>query len=423
MSTVITANYKNFVEDLTQKVDFIPTDSFKSIRLEALQTFEKIGFPNLKQENWKYTPTQALLNVNYLETIEEKIYNHPLLADFKFYIIVENGKVNAGKSVLPKGVKIYSSDVFLNESPLESAFEMDIQHPFLLLNHSLFNGGYCIEISKNVVVESPILILQTFTSLQGNFHHYKNIVVADTSSEVQITEVICSIHQHESLINLHTMFEIKNNAKLRFTHINDLGNQCRNIQFTKARLLQNSAFTHDNFQINNFYSRNDIQLFLHESNSEGNLNGIFLGKENQFIDNHTVVEHIAPHCLSNETYKGIVKDAATGVFNGRIHVHRDAQKTNAYQQNKNILLSKQASINTKPELEIYADDVKCSHGSTTGMFDEKAIFYLQSRAIGEQTAKLMLTKAFAADVLSSLTHESVQQYIESKIDCTLSNLS
>ena len=158
-----------------------------------------------------------------------------------------------------------------------------------------------------------------------------------------------------------------------------------------------------------------MEISVQGVNAESNLNGVYIVREQQFIDNHTIIDHQVPHCLSNELYKGVIFDKATAVFNGKVFVRKDAQKINAFQSNANILMSEDATVNAKPELEIYADDVKCSHGSTTGQLDEEAIFYLKSRGISDSGARNLLVSAFVGQVLEKIEHEDIQTFISKKL--------
>ncbi len=177
----------------------------------------------------------------------------------------------------------------------------------------------------------------------------------------------------------------------------------------------NSNFNTHTFSLSGAVLRNNLNIALGAENCESHLFGLYLPKNNQLVDNHTLVDHRMPHCYSNELYKGIMSDSSTGVFNGKIYVRQDAQKTNAFQSNKNILLSDDATINTKPQLEIYADDVKCSHGTSTGKIDEEAMFYLRARGIGEESAKKLLMQAFADEVLDMIKIPALKEHIHSLV--------
>ena len=206
------------------------------------------------------------------------------------------------------------------------------------------------------------------------------------------------------------------NSKLQFYRIQ---NDCKNISQAStiySRLEKNSHFDTNTISLGNDFVRNNLNIALEEENCETHLNGLFVVKGNEFIDNHTAVRHNKPNCQSNQLYKGILDEKSTGIFNGKIFVERDAQKTNAYQSSKNILLSDDATINTKPELEIYADDVKCSHGSSTGKLDEDAMFYLRARGLSEDSARRLLLYAFANDVLNTIKIDSVKTYLEELVN-------
>jgi Fe-S cluster assembly protein SufD len=178
-----------------------------------------------------------------------------------------------------------------------------------------------------------------------------------------------------------------------------------------VHIASNGNFTINTLTIDGGWVRNALNITLDGQNIEANLNGFYMPRRKQFVDNHTRVDHRKPHCNSNELYKGVLNDQSTGVFNGKVYVQIDAQKTNAFQSCANILLSDDATMNTKPELEIYADDVKCSHGTTTGQLDEEALFYLKSRGLGEANARRLLTSAFIGDVISKITHDAVREYV------------
>ena len=204
---------------------------------------------------------------------------------------------------------------------------------------------------------------------------------------------------------------ISKNAKLNSTLFQNEGHLGYSVNTNQIKQEQDSQYHNHTITLSGQLVRNNHNVLLAGQNSEANLNGLFYSKENQIIDNHTLMDHQAPHCESNELYKGIIKDKSTGVFNGKIFVRKDAQKTNAYQSSKNILLSDDASIYAKPQLEIYANDVKCSHGTSTGKIDEKALFYLNTRGIGKESAKKLLLRSFAQEIINKIEPESLKEKI------------
>jgi Fe-S cluster assembly protein SufD len=211
------------------------------------------------------------------------------------------------------------------------------------------------------------------------------------------------------------------NASLEMTILQEL-HEGNLVNTTEVSVERDGRFTTNTVQLSGKLIRNNTNVRIAGQNAEAHLNGFYMIDGNDLYDNHTLVDHLVPNCQSNEVYKGLLSGKATGVFNGKVHVHRDAQKTNAYQQNKNILLSDTASMNSKPELEIYADDVKCSHGSTTGQLDEAAVFYLRSRGLSHKGAIALLLTAFASDVLGQVSNDELRGILESKIQSRLSGM-
>jgi Fe-S cluster assembly protein SufD len=210
-----------------------------------------------------------------------------------------------------------------------------------------------------------------------------------------------------SFLNVISTIELEQDAHLSVNKIQvESGND---FHFSRESIKQdkNSNFTLNTLTFNGNFVRNDVNVYVNGQNAETNLNGAYLVKTNQLVDNHTVVDHLVANCQSNELYKGVLYDKSTAVFNGKVFVRPNAQKINAFQSNGNVLLSDDASVNSKPELEIYADDVKCSHGSTTGQLDENAIFYLRARGISEKSAKELLVSAFISEVLSRIENKEV----------------
>jgi Fe-S cluster assembly protein SufD len=224
-----------------------------------------------------------------------------------------------------------------------------------------------------------------------------------------------------SLVNCVTEAFIGPNASLELNYLQEMGTG-NVVHTTEAHVERDGRFTTNNVQLSGRLLRNNLNVRLTGSQTEAHLNGFYMLDGSDLYDNHTIVDHLMPHCESSETYKGLLSGRSTGVFNGKVHVHRDAQKTNAYQQNKNILLSDTATMNSKPELEIYADDVKCSHGSTTGQLDSDAVFYLRSRGLSQHSALALLLTAFAADILDTVSNETLRTVLQNKVQERLSEM-
>jgi len=223
-------------------------------------------------------------------------------------------------------------------------------------------------------------------------------------------------------VNSLTEIFVQTDARLDHVVLQTAGEGVRLVQHTTVRQQKQSLYNNYTFTLPGAeLVRNDLQARLEEDHTETHLYGLYLAAGGQLVDNHTLVDHQKPNCFSNELYKGVLLEKSTGVFNGKVYVHQDAQKTNAFQQNNNLVISKQATIDSKPELEIYADDVKCSHGSTVGQFSEDALFYLRARGLGEETAKALLITAFAFDVTEKLRNEAVEAYVNELISHHIPN--
>jgi len=241
------------------------------------------------------------------------------------------------------------------------------------------------------------------------------------NSSVKIIESFVNLQGEESFTNNVSEFFLNPNSQVEYNKIQNKVGESYQISTEQVYQRKDSNYTINTITLDGTLVRNNLNIDVDAEGCETNLNGIYLGKKQNHIDNHTVVDHLKPNCNSNEVYKGILDDNSVGVFNGKVFVRPDAQKTNAFQQNNNILLTDDAVINSKPELEIYADDVKCSHGSTTGQLDDEAIFYLQARGVGKRSAINMMITAFAKDALERVSITPLKEYIENKIEDRFGN--
>jgi Fe-S cluster assembly protein SufD len=240
----------------------------------------------------------------------------------------------------------------------------------------------------------------------------RTLVYVGENAQVQMTETYVTVGMAESFTNQVMEVVVEKDAIVDYYKIQNDVAQSSQVSTTHFRQLGKSVVTAVTISLNGGIVRNNLNMVMESEYSEANLFGLYFLRGNTHVDNHTIVDNRKPHLLSNELYKGIVDDNATAIFNGKIFVQQDAQKINAFQSNKNILLSDNATVNTKPQLEIYADDVKCSHGCTVGQLDEEAMFYLQSRGISEKAAKSLLVHAFAIDILEHIKPEPIRTYVD-----------
>ena len=282
------------------------------------------------------------------------------------------------------------------------------------LNTLALNNGVFLSIANNIKLEKPIVIVNYAT--EGNYaNNFRNIFHIASGAEIEVNFINGGHEKSEGFTNMVSELWVDANAHLSINNWQKEGLNHHHISRTYVEQEKDATFSINTLSTGGLITRNDLVIRVNGENATSNLNGLYLGKGKQLIDNHTVVDHRVPHCESNELYKGIADEQSTTVFNGKVFVRPDAQKINAFQQNANIVLTDDATVNSKPELEIYADDVKCSHGSVTGQFDEEAVFYLRSRGLSEQSARNLLVSAFAADVLNKITNESIREEITTYI--------
>ena len=327
-----------------------------------------------------------------------------------YVLILNNGKLEEELSQLPSEVSISA----LSDQEIGSIAKPS-KDAFVALNQASFVDGLAVSVPKKTQVEKPILILSFTQANAGQVVQPRIWIEAGDFAEVTFIEKTILLGEDKVFSN--QVVEIKGafNSKIHYYRLQNEGDQAIEVSNIETDIQKDSQFTAVTISLSGDMLRNNLNLNLLGSNSEGNMYGLYLLNGKTHVDNHTNVDHTIPHAESNELYKGILADQSRGVFNGKIFVRQDAQKTNAFQQNNNILLSEDAVINTKPQLEIWADDVKCSHGCTTGQLDEEALFYLQARGIDKTQAKGLLLYAFAGEVLEHIEDESFHDYCVSLV--------
>ena len=338
-----------------------------------------------------------------------------------YQLVVINGQLQPAATQLPSFVTIQTMEEAQKTEEFAAYFAQNVeeanQFPFAALNTALFSNGLFIAIDANEVLEKPLHIIHLFTAGSNLFVQPRHLVLVRRNAQINIIESIISERTDSKIfINSFTEVVVEENAICDHYVLQTAQNGVRLVTQTEISQKRNSVYSNYTFSLPGAeLIRNNLHLSLNESQTESHLFGLYLGAGKQLIDNHSLVNHKMPHCNSNEIYKGVLTENSTGVFNGKIYVQPDAQKTNAFQQNNNLLLSDKASINSKPQLEIFADDVKCSHGSTVGQLSKEAMFYLQSRGIGEQKAKALLVNAFAFDVTEKIKIAAVEEYVNQLI--------
>ena len=386
------------------------------IRSEAIKQFESIGFPSKKLENWKYTSLKNLLNNDYSvlpklnNVLEFKDIRKYLIDDIDSYkIIFVDGKYCSHLSdTTHEGMDICTLSAALSQSKYELIVENyfnKIAHDdgITSLNTAFSNEGAFIHIPKNKFVEKPVQIIHFSTGNESSLMFQpRNMIIVDENSQVQIIERHQSLSENKVFTNSVTEIYAEKKSIIDYYKIQNDNLQSSLIDNTYVNQERNSAFSMHTFSLGNELIRNNLNISQNDEFIETTIKGVTIIGEKQHVDHNTLINHNKPNCNSHQDYKGIYDSRSTGVFNGRVLVKKEAQKTNAFQSNNNVLLSDKATINAKPQLEIYADDVKCSHGCTVGQLDKNALFYLKSRGIPEKEATALLMYGFANNILKSV---------------------
>lgn len=392
---------------------------------QAFELLKGLEFPTRKTEDWRYTSVKKILKKKYVQFNEaEKVgLSDQIVPSLDAYnIVLVNGVYSAELSDVnfPDEIVVDTFPKALEEhiSLIHSTFNgiaKNNEEVFTALNTSYFHEGVFIHIPKKVKLEKSIHIIHVNTK-SNTVSNVRLLIVADEFSEVGVVQSFASINAMECLTNSVTEVFVKENAKVVIDKVQSEEPKNNLISTVQVNQKANSTFKINTAIISGDFVRNGINIDVDGENCTSEMNGLYMQKGIQHVDNHTKISHLKPNCTSFELYKGVLRDKSTGVFNGKVIVAADAQKIEAYQQNKNIILSREATMNAKPELEIFADDVKCSHGTTTGQFDEEAIFYLQTRGISKESAKKLLIEAFADEVIDKVDSEELRIWIKEKLD-------
>ncbi len=413
-------------------------------RAEAIERFEALGLPTHRLEFWKYTNVSKLFRTDFDVALDGEAPDGKALTaedlaplgipDLDAHrVVLVGGRFRKDLSHvegLPEGAVVGGfaeasstcGELFEQHYARYATYE---DRALTALNTAFARDGAFIYVPEGVVLERPVHVLHvTCAGVRPALIQPRSLLVAEAGAHVRVVE-----HQHvlsgnepeteseaEVLTNAVTEIFVGERANVDHYRIQNEGARASQVQDTRVWQEAESHFRASTFTLSGKLVRNSLTVTPAAERAETHLYGLYLGRGPMHVDNHTIVEHAAPDCFSNELYKGILDEQSTGVFNGRVHVHPDAQRINAYQSNKNVVLTREAAIYSKPELEIYADDVQCSHGSTTGQLDAEALFYLRSRGIPAARARRLLLHAFARDVLETIRIEPLRAYLEALVD-------
>ncbi len=400
-------------------------------REKAFDLFNKAGFPHSALERWRATDLSRVLNHEYSTLPEpppmdldiDKIFKCDV-PHFETLLVTQlNGWFADRKNLIqvyPNGMIIGSlAEAFQKYPELVSAhfgkYADDNAESLTALNTAMSQDGIFIYIPDNVTVENNIQMVNITDFKENLFLNTRNLIILGENSHLRLVQCDDSINHDVTFINTVTEVKIGRNSSLDHYKLQNKDDHTTLINSMYFHQDEGSSLSTNAISLNGGLIRNLSHVTLNGPHSSADVYGLYLMDRHQHVDNQVYINHVAPDCESRELFKGVLDDQASGVFNGHIKVYRDAQRTNAFQTNKNILLTDKASIDTKPFLEIYADDVKCSHGATIGQLDAEALFYIRSRGISESNAKILLMYAFAAEVINKISIPELRQRMDDMV--------
>lgn len=398
-------------------------------RKKALAGFQRTGFPTTHEEDWKYTDLQGLSTIPFTAA-ERAPFTSADVAQLGLpdlgapRLVFTNGFFSAELSDLtrlPKGVTFHSlrEATAKRDAVKESFAGLQVETPFSNLNDALWHDGALIELDKGARLERLHVVHLHDATRAPMAVHPRVHVRAGALSEATIVESFAGRGAQAALVNGITLLEAANEARIQHATLQQQPGPTRHFHQVEATLGRAAHYAHHNLTLGSDLSRVDVNVRFRNEGGEATLNGLYLLRGSQFHDTHSRVDHAVPHCTSREYYKGILDDKSHGVFYGKVFVRKDAQKTNASQTNKNLLLSTGALVDSIPALEINANDVKANHGSTIGQLDATSVFYLRSRGLDEATARSLLTYAFARDLIGQVPLEPLRRHLDAELAARL----
>jgi Fe-S cluster assembly protein SufD len=429
--------YNSAFLEVIEKVSGTEPAWLREIRQESFTQFERAGFPTVKQEDWKYTNVSNLAKTNFRPVIAANgtaLSKGEALAPFSYeetrnsVFVFVNGifrndlsSVKALKSItgieLAQALRDPDHELVIRES-LQRTAAAD-QNSFALLNTALFAGGLFIRIPRGVEIETPIqlqFISETIDGETAAAAFPRIVIVGEANSSATIIESYAASDQDNPyLTNAIVDLVIADGARFRHYKVQREGAQASHIATTRVDLGPNAVYDTTTITLGASLSRHDINVTMNHEGASCSVDGLYVVDGNQHTDTHSIIDHRQPRCSSHQLYKGILDGKSRAVFNGKVFVRHGAQQTDAHQTNKNLLLSNEAQVDTKPQLEIYADDVKCTHGAAIGQLDEDEMFYLESRGINPGLAKNMLTYGFAEEVIEKIKIESIKRELDEAV--------
>jgi len=399
----------------------------QDLRLTAAARFAMIGFPTRHDEEWRFTNISPIAETPFtLATKSQSELTAEGLSGFAYdglsgtQFVFVNGHFAADLSSkrFPEGVTVTTlaealeADSFAVKTHLGQSAQFETQ-PFVALNTAALEDGAFVHIARSAIIEEPIHLLFVSTAeASPTLSHPRTLILVEENAQATLIESYAGTAGHVYFTNAVTEVILGENAVVDHYKVQRESERAYHIATMQVSLARSANFSSHSIGLGGLLVRNDANAYLGGEGIVCTLNGVYLGKGKQLIDNHTAIDHAMPHCDSHEIYKGILDDDSRGVFNGKIFVREDAQKTDAKQTNQTLLLSPTAQIDTKPQLEIFADDVKCTHGATIGQLNPEALFYLRARGIAKADALALLTYAFASDIVSRIKVEAIRAQLD-----------
>jgi Fe-S cluster assembly protein SufD len=457
------AHYLSTFSQLETKLADVGAPWVHKLRREAMDSFAELGFPTTRQEEWKYTSVAPIASTEFrlghvapvssgVRWLKDLLGSegpepgrlalaavsipHQLrrvsLADLGCSrLTFLNGRYCPELSTpetLPKGVRAGSLAAALKgrlpslEAHLARYADYKT-HPFVALNTAFLEDGTFVEIPKGLVMEKPLHLLYiSKANGQPTISHPRNLILVGPTSQAAIVETYVGLDEEVYFTNSVTELVVGADAVVDHCKVQQESDRSYHIGRVQVYLERSSSVSTHAIALGGALVREEVQTVLDGEGAEALLHGLYVTTGRQHVDNHTIIDHAKPHCNSRELYKGVLEGKSEGVFNGKIIVRKDAQKTDSKQSNKNLLLSEDAVVNTKPQLEIFADDVKCTHGATIGQMDAEAVFYLRSRGIGHEEARNLLTYAFANDIMERIRYEPLRERLKGGLFARLAKL-
>ncbi len=427
----LTAYFNQLYNDFSGQIIGNSSPIVNNRREAALDYLNSKGLPARKDEKYKYTFLEPHLKNGYNTIFEPQnipfnlndifrcdvpsLDTHNIILLNGFYYEKFNSTVNIEGIIFGSFQKMAEehSDIYQKHYGKYAKTETD---GLVSLNTLFTQDGLFLYVPKGVVVDKPIQIVNLLLSEQELMVQHRNLFVVDENSQLEL--IICdhTLSPQKFLTNSVSEIYIAENANLTITRVQNEHNGSVQISNQFIHQEANSTVEENTITLHGGLVRNNVYVKLNGEGAHNDTNGLYLSDSNQHVDSYTLIEHTVPNCTSNQLFKGILDNKATGAFNGKIYVAKDAQKTSAFQRNNNILLTDEAKMNTKPQLEIYADDVKCSHGATVGQIDKEAMFYLRSRGIGEKEARFLMLFAFANEIIRNIKTEALRDRIDELVD-------